>query len=203
MPDVLRTLVQSLQPPRKEVNIFNYSQFVATKIARFTILVSGLLLLVACGNDTASEQVEIDVSVQPQQVAVQTSNVAPAKPFDIYTTLGSEQQQPLSEREDIFECESTVYTVIEMFGTDPGKHQLEVDWFDPSQSKRETTRYDFTVTNSQERIWAWLRLHRASGGGMMKWLDSSAGLEEFVGDWLVEVKIDGRNIGQTSFRVIC
>ncbi len=131
------------------------------------------------------------------------STTVGAESFDIYNTLGTEEQQPLSERLDVFECEDTVYTVIEISDASLGMHELEVDWFDPSQSKREVTRYDFTVTNGQERIWAWLRLHRASGAGMMKWLDSSAGLEEFIGDWLVEVKVDGLNIGQTNFRVIC
>ncbi|MDG2087199.1 MAG: hypothetical protein P8J68_00430 [Arenicellaceae bacterium] len=126
-----------------------------------------------------------------------------AETFDIYNTLGTEQQRPLDERLEVFECEDTVYTVIKMSDISLGMHELEVNWFDPSQSKREVTRYDFTVVSGQERIWAWLRLRRASGTGMMKWLDSSAGLEEFIGVWLVEVKVDGRDIGQTSFRVFC
>jgi hypothetical protein len=160
--------------PHKEACIFNYPQ-VMSRIAFSALLFSGLVL----------------------------SAPVTAESFDIYNTLGTEQQQPLNERLDVFECEDTVYTVIEMTEANLGMHQLEVDWFDPSQSKREVTRYDFTVSSGQERIWAWLRLHRASGAGMMKWLDSSAGLEEFIGDWLVEVKVDGLKIGQTNFRVIC
>ena len=123
--------------------------------------------------------------------------------FNIYNTLGTNAQQPLHERQDTFECEQVVYTVIEMSDVSLGSHQLEILWFDPSQTNRETTRYGFTVSSPQERIWAWLKLHRASGSGMLKWLDSSAGLEEFIGDWRVEVKVNGRDIGGTSFRVIC
>ncbi|MBT5031196.1 MAG: toll/interleukin-1 receptor domain-containing protein, partial [Proteobacteria bacterium] len=123
--------------------------------------------------------------------------------FSIYNTLGTSAQQPLQERQDTFECEQVVYTVIEMSDVSLGSHQLEVLWFDPSQTRRETTRYGFTVANPQERIWAWLKLHRASGSGMLKWIDSSAGLEEFIGDWRVEVKLNGRDVGQASFRVIC
>ena len=81
-----------------------------------------------------------------------------AETFDIYNALGTEQQRPLDKRLEVFECEDTVYTVIKMSDTSLGMHELEVNWFDPSQSKREVTRYDFTVVSGQERIWAWLRL---------------------------------------------
>ena len=138
---------------------------------------------------------------QPELGRLQSTGTGES--FYIYNTLGTNAQQPLSERQDTFECEQVVYTVIEMSDVSLGNHQLEILWFDPSQANRETTRYGFTVSRPQERLWAWLKLHRASGSGMLKWIDSSAGLEEFIGDWRVEVKVNGRDIGGTSFRVIC
>ena len=43
----------------------------------------------------------------------------------------------------------------------------------------------------------------ASGAGMLQWLDSSAGMEEFIGNWKISISIDDVTVGESSFEVLC
>ena len=38
---------------------------------------------------------------------------------------------------------------------------------------------------------------------MLQWLDPSAGLEEFIGPWTVEVHIDGKQLASLTMEVNC
>ena len=121
----------------------------------------------------------------------------------IYTALADDTQVPDRSARERFSCTDQVYAVIELDDYTSGEHQLSVKWISPAGAQREHTRYGFSVFNSEERIWAWLKLHRASGAGMMQWLDSSAGMEEFIGNWKISISIDDVPVGESSFEVLC
>lgn len=130
--------------------------------------------------------------------------IGPAKAsVNIYTTVADETQVPDQAARERFSCTDQVYAVIELNDYIGGDHQLSVQWISPSGEQRELTKYGFSVMNNKERIWAWLKLHRASGSGMMQWLDSSAGMEEFIGDWKISISIDDVPVGESSFEVLC
>jgi hypothetical protein len=121
----------------------------------------------------------------------------------IYTTVADETQVPEQTAREHFSCTDQVYAVIELDDYTSGDHQLSVKWISPAGEQREHTKYGFSVFKDQERIWAWLKLHRASGTGMMQWLDSSAGMEEFIGDWKIAISIDDVPVGESIFEVLC
>jgi hypothetical protein len=121
----------------------------------------------------------------------------------IYTTLAGETQVPDRSAREHFSCTDQVYAVIELDDYSDGEHQLSVKWISPAGEQRELTRYGFSVFNKEERIWAWIKLHRASGAGMMQWLDPSAGMEEFIGNWKISIAIDDVLVGESSFEVLC
>ena len=120
-----------------------------------------------------------------------------------YLSLANEFGAPTSDQRLIFDCSDKIYVVAELRDYPTGKHQLAVKWVDPNQATRETTNYPFYVRDSNTRVWAWLSLARGAGAGIMQWIDPTAGLEEFIGEWTVELRIDGRKISETRFEVSC
>ena len=122
---------------------------------------------------------------------------------NIYFSVADQFDAPLSEPQTNFDCTQKIFTVIELSEFPHGRHDLSVIWRDPSEKAREKTEYPFTVRSSQTRLWAWLSLSRAAGAGMLQWIDPAAGLEEFIGIWKVEVKVNGKIIDSKEFEVSC
>jgi len=137
-----------------------------------------------------------------QEVAdIKSDDITPE--HSIYLALGNEHDVPRSESQEVFDCTDKVFSVVELKDFPAGKHQLSVRWFDPSDTVREHTRYDFNVRNPTTRLWAWLSLSRGFGGGMLQFINPAAGLEDFIGIWKIDVKIDGESVGAGSFEVSC
>ena len=121
-----------------------------------------------------------------------------------YTAPLGAKSQPSYQELTHFGCTDQIYTVLEMQDYPAGKYHLAVKWIDPSKNVREHTQYPFAVNASGDtKLWAWLALSRAPGAGMIAWLNPAAGLEEFVGTWNVEVKIDDRLVSKLNFDVTC
>lgn len=121
----------------------------------------------------------------------------------VYYTLANEFNAPLTEPMESFDCTDKIFTVVELRDYPEGKHQLSVRWFDPTDGQREHTKYDFNISKTDIRLWAWLSLSRAQGAGMLTWINPAAGLEDFIGPWTVEVRIDDKKISDSSFEVSC
>ena len=121
----------------------------------------------------------------------------------IYFSLANRHNAPSKEARDIFDCTDKIFTVVELDDYQRGRHQLSVRWIDPADQTREKTEYPFTISSDQTRLWAWLSLSRARGAGMLQWINPAAGLEEFIGPWQVEVRIDNKLIGKGQFEVSC
>jgi hypothetical protein len=96
-----------------------------------------------------------------------------------------------------------VYSVLELTNHKLGKHRISFRWIDPSGTDRERTEYDFHVRDTNTRLWSWLSLKRAQGAGMLQWLNPAAGLEEFIGPWTVEIRLDGKKLATQVFEITC
>ena len=128
---------------------------------------------------------------------------ATAEKNRIYFSLGDESQTPRRTAQEQFSCNEKVFAVIELNQFEAGVHELEVKWTDPHGDERENTRYQFQSMRDTTRLWAWIVLSRAPGSAIFRWLDPSIGLEEFVGIWQVEVKIDQKHLSSANFEVVC
>ena len=127
------------------------------------------------------------------------------KSHKVYFSLADEFNGPRKEAEakQRFDCSDQIYAVAELSNYPKGKYQLTVVWKDPNDSVREKTSYPFNVHGAETRIWAWLTLSRASGAGLIQWIDPAAGLESFIGTWTIEVLINGKRISKQTIDVSC
>ncbi len=122
---------------------------------------------------------------------------------NVYLSLANEFGAPTTEKLEHFDCSDKIYVVAELSHYPVGEHQLSVKWIDPNQTTRETTNYPFFVRQSSTRIWAWLSLSRGAGAGILQWIDPAAGLEEFIGEWKGDLRINGKQIAENRFEVNC
>ena len=123
--------------------------------------------------------------------------------YNVYLTLADQHGTPNSEDQRLFNCTDKIYTVIELENFSVGKHRLRVDWIDPDEKVREVTQYPFEVESKKVRLWAWLKLSRAQGAALMKWFDPAVGLEDFIGDWKIKVKVNQQPLDELDFKVRC
>jgi hypothetical protein len=121
----------------------------------------------------------------------------------IYNSLIDETGFPSTQAKQNFDCSDKIYTVVELQNYASGKHQLSIKWIDPAGDLREHTQYPFYVVKQDTRLWAWLNLYRATGAGMLQWIDPAAGLEEFIGSWTIEIRVDNKRLSKQKFEVIC
>lgn len=121
----------------------------------------------------------------------------------VYFTLGDQHQFPLTEERSSFGCSDKIFAVVELSHLPKTKYDLEIVWIDPSDTERERTEYSFNVVAEETRLWSWLSLSPSAGAAMIQWINPAAGLEEFVGPWSVEIKINNRRITTKHFEVIC
>ena len=121
----------------------------------------------------------------------------------LYLTSEGLNLHPDSKPRAYFECSDKVYAVLEINHIPHGNHKLSLRWNDPAGKERERVDDPFTVQKQEIRLWAWLNLIRSKGAGMVQWINPAAGLEEFVGPWVVDAYVDNRKIASGSFSVDC
>lgn len=123
--------------------------------------------------------------------------------FEVYFSTADQFGSPQKEPKTIFDCSDKIFTVLELEDYAIGRHQLSVTWRDPETNTREQTSYPFSFRGKKLRLWSWLSLSRATGAAMFQWVDPAAGLEEFIGEWSVEVKINDKLLTRNQFQVNC
>jgi hypothetical protein len=123
--------------------------------------------------------------------------------IEVRTAAGDYSPEPQFRFQETFSCSDSVFVVVDIVEYPAGLHRLGIRWEDPSGTQREYSEYEFRLIGDRERVWGWIKLHRASGAGVLRWLDSSAGMEEFIGQWRVKVEIDGQPVGESGFQVLC
>ena len=121
----------------------------------------------------------------------------------IYTAVVAENQTPSHDKKDSFNCTENIHAVVEFQDISVGQHELRVRWFAPSGKKREDTSHKFWAAQETERVWSWLKLHRETGAGLLRWVVPSAGMDEFIGEWKVSLDLDGVYLGESRFNVLC
>lgn len=141
----------------------------------------------------------VHVSILEQTSAAEKRRVS-AK---VYFALGDEYELPLKEEKQNFGCSDKIFTVIELKYLPKTQYDLAIVWRDPTNTERERTEYPFTVARDETRLWSWLSLSRATGAAMIQWVNPAAGLEEFIGPWTVEVRINNKKVSTKHFDVIC
>lgn len=134
-----------------------------------------------------------------------TKPVLTKQSHNVYFSLADEHGFPKKEPTNEFDCTDKIYTVLELTNYPVARYELSILWVDPAGTSREHTQYPFNVRdiNKTTRLWAWLSLSRATGAGLLQWMDPSAGLEEFIGPWTVEVRINNKKIEIKNFDVSC
>ena len=121
----------------------------------------------------------------------------------IFLTASEQEGVPLNEPATEFSCSDKIYAVIELTGLPRDTHKLEAIWRDPHGKDREHTEYEFIVNNDKERIWVWLKLHRSSEAALVSFMNPSAGMDEFIGEWELTLAINDKLIDKRSFSVLC
>jgi hypothetical protein len=121
----------------------------------------------------------------------------------VYLTAEATDGVPSDKAATDFGCTDTIYAVIELTGASTAKHHLEAVWRDPAGKDRERTRYPFWVGRDQERIWVWLKLHRPTEAALVQFLNPSAGMDEFIGEWQIHLLLDDQPLGIQKFKVLC
>jgi len=137
------------------------------------------------------------------QAPVLQANVDKASPFQVYFSTADKYGSPYKDAKTQFDCSDKIYTVLELEDYEIGRHQLSVTWQDPEANTREKTTYPFSFRGKKIRLWSWLTLSRATGAAMIQWIDPAAGLEEFIGEWSVEVRINDKLLKRDQFQVSC
>lgn len=165
-----------------------------------------MMAFLLCGSFAAVAQESLGGK---QAIDESTADEARSPSFEkshkVYFSLADEFNGPKTEAEakQRFDCTDQIYTVAELSNYPKGEYQLTVVWKDPNNSVREKTSYPFNVHNAQTKIWAWLTLSRATGAGLIQWIDPAAGLESFIGIWTIEVFINGNRINKKTIDVSC
>lgn len=159
-----------------------------------------LILLLGC-QLAGSNAFAAETGIKSQQKNTTEPETDPS--HSLYLSIEDKFGVPSTQTQEIFDCTDKIYTVLELENHPLGKHQLSVRWIDPNGTVREHTQYDFHIRIQKTRLWAWLSLTRGFGSGMLKWANPAAGLEEFIGLWEIDVRVDGKRIGKENFEVSC
>lgn len=136
--------------------------------------------------------------------AVWAESPPPKISYRTYFTAQAEHSIPSDAPATEFACTDQIFTVLEVHHLpESDSYELLIVWKEPSGDIAEETRHKFATWETFTRTWAWLRLSRGTGGTLMSIVDSAAGMHRFIGEWQVEIFIDGESVGSGSFEVIC
>ena len=123
--------------------------------------------------------------------------------LEFYVTDSQNGRSPSQEARNSFSCEDQVFTVIRASEKSDKALKVVVTWTDPLGKERERSNFRFMPREGGSRTWSWLKLHRGAGATVMSMFDSAAGLSEFIGQWTVEIAMDGKHKKTLHFDVLC
>lgn len=120
-----------------------------------------------------------------------------------YFTAHSEEKIPSVEPMSAFDCSEMIYSVAHFGSLERGRYDFEVVWNDPTGKQREKTEFSFHTLGGEKRVWAWIKLHRPTGSSFFSFFDPTAGMEDFIGQWKILFRLNGKKVAQKSFTVDC
>ena len=101
----------------------------------------------------------------------------------------------------LLDCRRQIFAVISLTNVPKGTHTLVVEWTDPNGRRRE--RNAQKILDSTREVVTWLKLHPATGSGVLRVFNPAVGMTTFIGTWNVAISLDGAAIQRTEFEVVC
>ena len=111
-----------------------------------------------------------------------------------------------NRRQDVLEttfldCRRQIFAVISLTNVPKGTHTLVVEWTDPNGRRRE--RNVQKILDSTREVVTWLKLHPATGSGVLRVFNPAVGMTAFIGTWNVVISLDGATVQRAEFEVVC
>ena len=129
---------------------------------------------------------------------------AQSKPeFTISFSAQENNGLPLITNETQFDCSDQIFTVVNATHLKDKTIQATVVWKNPAAEIQEKTPVSLYPVEGNALGWAWLKLHKTTGAAMLSFLDDSMGMDEFIGDWQVELIINNEKVAKQTFNVLC
>ena len=182
------------------------------KLLGCSIIATALLITAGCKDVNEQDTfIQNKKTIQHQKQVVNSSEEEPEnrpQPFksktsdpiaDVYLNTNPKSLP----QENAFNCDDQIYLTIKFANHQPKLHQINISWKDPNGTERENNSFPFFVTEKESLAWASLKLHRSVGAGMLQWINPAAGMEEFIGTWSVDVKVQGLLNKTLNFEVLC
>ena len=111
-----------------------------------------------------------------------------------------------NRRQDVLEttfldCRRQIFAVISLTNVPKGTHTLVVEWTDPNGRRRE--RNAQKILDSTREVVTWLKLHPATGSGVLRVFNPAVGMTAFIGTWNIVISLDGATMQRAEFEVVC
>lgn len=110
---------------------------------------------------------------------------------------------PLITDETKFDCSDQIYTIIDATNLSDKAIEATIVWKNPAAEIQEKTPLNLYPVDGKALGWAWLKLHKTTGASMLSFLDDSMGMENFIGDWQIELMINNKRVAERTFNVLC
>ena len=99
------------------------------------------------------------------------------------------------------DCRRQIFAIISLTNVPKGTHTLVVEWTDPNGRRRE--RNAQKILDSTREVVTWLKLHPATGSGVLRVFNPAVGMTAFIGTWNVVISLDGATVQRAEFEVVC
>ena len=127
--------------------------------------------------------------------------LAMATNVSVFVTDTLENDSPGVLKTTLLDCRRQIFAVISLTDVPKGTHTLVIDWTDPNGRRRE--RNTQKILDSTREVVTWLKLHPATGSGVLRAFNPAIGMTAFIGIWNVAISVDGAAIQRTEFEVVC
>ena len=114
-------------------------------------------------------------------------------------TLDNRRQGALAS--PFLDCRRQIFAVISLTNVPKGTHTLVVEWTDPNGRRRE--RNVQKILDSTREVVTWLKLHPATGSGVLRVFNPAVGMTAFIGTWNIVISLDGATMQRAEFEVVC
>ncbi|MDH4226459.1 MAG: hypothetical protein OEV59_01710 [Deltaproteobacteria bacterium] len=103
-----------------------------------------------------------------------------------------------------FGCRDKIYLYAEFISLSPGPHKAEALWYNPRGKFQDRSVHEFATKQGEGyAVRLWIEMNPSFGGRALGGIDPSIGMKDFIGNWTVELLLDGKRVGERSFAVIC
>ena len=127
--------------------------------------------------------------------------LAMATNASVFVTDTLDNGRPGVVETTFLDCRRQIFAVISLTDVPKGTHTLVVDWTDPNGRRRE--RNTQKILDSTREVVTWLKLHPATGSGVLRVFNPAIGMTAFIGIWNIAISVDGAAIQRTEFKVLC